>query len=154
MAVEGNIRGHLWDETLNDRHPGRLIFCLSVALCSHPPPAVTPPRLCFRQHPRVRHAACTCLGQMSDDFGPTFQRKFHAQVVPGLLCALEDSSTPRVQAQAGTSPESGARVPTPDSGAQEFCLSWHLCPPAAFFAVILVVSRSCSFHNFRSTSLV
>ncbi|KAF0306609.1 Importin-5 [Amphibalanus amphitrite] len=51
-------------------------------------------------HPRVRHAACTCLGQMSEDFGPAFQRKFHAQVVPGLLCALEDSSNPRVQAQA------------------------------------------------------
>ena len=62
------------------------------------------------QHPRVRHAACTCLGQMSEDFGPSFQRKFHAQVVPGLLCALEDSSTPRVQAQAGRTRGGGEAV--------------------------------------------
>lgn len=49
------------------------------------------------QHPRVRHAACNAVGQMSTDFAPIFEKKFHAQVVPGLLMVLDDSANPRVQ---------------------------------------------------------
>ncbi|EDW13655.1 importin-5 [Drosophila mojavensis] len=52
-------------------------------------------------HPRVRYAACNAIGQMSTDFAPTFEKKFHEQVVPGLLLLLEDEQNPRVQAHAG-----------------------------------------------------
>lgn len=31
-------------------------------------------------HPRVRYAACNAIGQMSTDFAPTFEKKFHSQV--------------------------------------------------------------------------
>uniref|UniRef100_A0A1A9WGS4 TOG domain-containing protein n=1 Tax=Glossina brevipalpis TaxID=37001 RepID=A0A1A9WGS4_9MUSC len=52
-------------------------------------------------HPRVRYAACNAIGQMSTDFAPMFERKFHDQVVPGLLSLLDDVQNPRVQAHAG-----------------------------------------------------
>ncbi|XP_063224188.1 importin-5 [Bacillus rossius redtenbacheri] len=53
------------------------------------------------QHPRVRYAACNAIGQMSTDFAPLFEKKFHAKVVPGLLMLLDDNENPRVQAHAG-----------------------------------------------------
>lgn len=49
-------------------------------------------------HPRVRYATCNALGQLSTDFGPTFQKKFHAKVVEGLLLIMDDNENPRVQA--------------------------------------------------------
>lgn len=52
-------------------------------------------------HPRVRYAACNAIGQMSTDFAPIFEKKFHEQVVPGLLSLLDDVQNPRVQAHAG-----------------------------------------------------
>ncbi|XP_034489294.1 importin-5 [Drosophila innubila] len=52
-------------------------------------------------NPRVRYAACNAIGQMSTDFAPNFEKKFHEQVVPGLLLLLEDEANPRVQAHAG-----------------------------------------------------
>ncbi|XP_068157334.1 importin-5 [Drosophila tropicalis] len=52
-------------------------------------------------HPRVRYAACNAIGQMSTDFAPTFEKKFHDQVIPGLLGLLDDVNNPRVQAHAG-----------------------------------------------------
>lgn len=52
-------------------------------------------------HPRVRYAACNAIGQMSTDFAPSFEKKFHASVVPGLLSLLRDIGNPRVQAHAG-----------------------------------------------------
>ncbi|XP_037940844.1 importin-5 [Teleopsis dalmanni] len=52
-------------------------------------------------HPRVRYAACNAIGQMSTDFAPTFEKKFHEQVIPGLLSLLDDVRHPRVQAHAG-----------------------------------------------------
>lgn len=52
-------------------------------------------------HPRVRYAACNAIGQMSTDFAPVFEKKFHAQVIPGLLALLGDVENPRVQAHAG-----------------------------------------------------
>ncbi|XKL61021.1 hypothetical protein PGB90_008078 [Kerria lacca] len=53
------------------------------------------------QHPRVRYAACNAIGQMSSDFAPTLQKKFHDKVVPALLNLLDDNLNPRVQAHAG-----------------------------------------------------
>jgi importin-5 len=53
------------------------------------------------QHPRVRYAACNAVGQMATDFAPTFEKKFHDKVVPGLLMVLDDNANPRVQAHAG-----------------------------------------------------
>ncbi|KAK9504651.1 hypothetical protein O3M35_010937 [Rhynocoris fuscipes] len=53
------------------------------------------------QHPRVRYAACNAIGQMSTDFAPSFEKKFHSKVIPGLLMVLEDDQNPRVQAHAG-----------------------------------------------------
>jgi len=52
-------------------------------------------------HPRVRYAACNAIGQMATDFAPTFQKKFHQDVVSGLLAVMDDTSNPRVQAHAG-----------------------------------------------------
>jgi len=53
------------------------------------------------EHPRVRHAACNALGQLSTDFPILFQKKFHARVMPGFLeLLLKDQSYPRVQAHA------------------------------------------------------
>lgn len=52
-------------------------------------------------HPRVRYAACNAIGQMSTDFAPIFEKKFHERVVPGLLMLLDDNANPRVQAHAG-----------------------------------------------------
>lgn len=52
-------------------------------------------------HPRVRFACCNAIGQMSTDFAPVFEKKFHARVIPGLLLLMEDSANPRVQAHAG-----------------------------------------------------
>ncbi|XP_070496261.1 importin-5 [Chironomus tepperi] len=52
-------------------------------------------------HPRVRYAACNAIGQMCTDFAPVFEKKFHAQVIPGLLNLLDDHANPRVQAHAG-----------------------------------------------------
>lgn len=52
-------------------------------------------------HPRVRYAACNAIGQMSTDFSPIFEKKFHEQVIPGLLSLLDDVQNPRVQAHAG-----------------------------------------------------
>lgn len=52
-------------------------------------------------HPRVRYASCNALGQMSTDFAPTFQNKFHDKVIPGLLLLLDDVENPQIQAHAG-----------------------------------------------------
>nr|CAG4651581.1 EOG090X00U8 [Triops cancriformis] len=52
-------------------------------------------------HPRVRYAACNAIGQMSTDFAPIFEKKFHERVVPGLLMLMDDNANPRVQAHAG-----------------------------------------------------
>jgi hypothetical protein len=38
---------------------------------------------------------------MATDFAPTFEKKFHDKVVPGLLMVLDDNANPRVQAHAG-----------------------------------------------------
>ncbi|EPB67358.1 HEAT repeat protein [Ancylostoma ceylanicum] len=53
-----------------------------------------------RTHPRVRHAACNAIGQMSSDFAPTLQKKCHEWVVPALMNAMMDSSCARVSAHA------------------------------------------------------
>ncbi len=50
---------------------------------------------------RVRYACCNAIGQMSTDFAPVFEKKFHARVVPGLLLLMDDTANPRVQAHAG-----------------------------------------------------
>lgn len=52
-------------------------------------------------HPRVRYAACNAIGQMATDFAPNFEKKYHEQVIPGLLTLLDDVANPRVQAHAG-----------------------------------------------------
>jgi importin-5 len=52
-------------------------------------------------HPRVRYAACNAIGQMATDFAPTFEKKYHESVIPGLLNLLDDVANPRVQAHAG-----------------------------------------------------
>lgn len=38
---------------------------------------------------------------MSADFAPTFEKKFHDKVIPGLLHVLDDDQNPRTQAHAG-----------------------------------------------------
>ncbi|KAL6068524.1 Importin-5 [Balamuthia mandrillaris] len=53
-------------------------------------------------HPRVRWAACNTIGQMSSDFGPTIQRKFHDKLIPALVQVMEDKDHPRVQSHAAS----------------------------------------------------
>lgn len=51
-------------------------------------------------HPKVRYAAANTAGQMSTDFGPKLQKKYHQQYVEGLASLLDDSSNPKVQNHA------------------------------------------------------
>jgi len=49
-------------------------------------------------HPRVRYAACNCVGQLSTDFAPELQTNHHHLVLTNLIPVMDDSSFPRVQA--------------------------------------------------------
>ncbi len=53
-------------------------------------------------HPRVRWAACNTAGQMSTDFGPTLQKKFHDKILPSLISLMDDKDNQRVQAHAAS----------------------------------------------------
>lgn len=46
-------------------------------------------------HPRVRWAAANTAGQMSSDFGPKFQRQFHADIIPQFVRLLGDNENPK-----------------------------------------------------------
>eukprot|EP01126_Amoeba_proteus_P036058 TRINITY_DN365_c0_g1_i1.p1 TRINITY_DN365_c0_g1~~TRINITY_DN365_c0_g1_i1.p1 ORF type:complete len:1122 (+),score=271.13 TRINITY_DN365_c0_g1_i1:75-3368(+) len=48
-------------------------------------------------HPRVRWAAANTAGQMSTDFGPHLQKKYHADFLPRFIHLLEDHQNPKVQ---------------------------------------------------------
>jgi len=50
------------------------------------------------EHPRVRWAAANTAGQMSTDFGPKFQKKYHSQIIPRFIKLMDDSTNPKVQA--------------------------------------------------------
>lgn len=52
------------------------------------------------EHPRVRWAALNALGQLAEDFRPTFQTKYHETVMPVLCRHLEDVNNPKVQSSA------------------------------------------------------
>ncbi len=51
-------------------------------------------------HPRVRFAACQCIGQMCTDFAPQLQAKHHERILSALIAVMDDSSNPRVQSHA------------------------------------------------------
>jgi hypothetical protein len=46
-------------------------------------PQLVPVMLPFLQdpHPRVRHAACNCVGQLSTDLSPEMQKMFHSEIL-------------------------------------------------------------------------
>lgn len=46
-------------------------------------------------HPKVRYAAANTAGQMSTDFGPKLQKKYHQQFVEGLAFLLDDAQNPK-----------------------------------------------------------
>lgn len=46
-------------------------------------------------HPKIRYAACHLIGQIADDLQPSFQIKFHSQVLPALLNKYSEE-VPRV----------------------------------------------------------
>ena len=50
-------------------------------------------------HPRVRWAGCNALGQMSTDFAPTMQEKYHQAVLRNIIPVL-DAPEPRIQSHA------------------------------------------------------
>ncbi|KAL1940497.1 hypothetical protein VTO73DRAFT_9069 [Trametes versicolor] len=50
-------------------------------------------------HPRVRYAACQCIGQLCTDLEEVVQEKFHEQIFAALIPALE-APEPRVHAHA------------------------------------------------------
>eukprot|EP01110_Echinostelium_bisporum_P009977 TRINITY_DN3465_c0_g1_i1.p1 TRINITY_DN3465_c0_g1~~TRINITY_DN3465_c0_g1_i1.p1 ORF type:complete len:1087 (+),score=415.45 TRINITY_DN3465_c0_g1_i1:159-3419(+) len=51
-------------------------------------------------HPRVRWAACNCIGQMSTDFSPEIQTQFHQMIIPALTAVMDDAANIRVQAHS------------------------------------------------------
>lgn len=51
-------------------------------------------------HPKIKHAACNCIGQMATDFQPSFQEKFHQPIMNKLIILFSTSDNPRVQAHA------------------------------------------------------
>ncbi|PVV04701.1 hypothetical protein BB560_000793 [Smittium megazygosporum] len=51
-------------------------------------------------HPRVRYASCHAIGQLSTDFSPTIQDKYHSVILQHLIPAMDDVQFPRVQAHA------------------------------------------------------
>lgn len=65
-------------------------------------------------HPRVRWAACNTAGQMSTDFTPQLQNKFHAQVLPALIGLMDDAANPRVQSHAASAVINFCEGCTPD----------------------------------------
>ncbi|KDR69484.1 hypothetical protein GALMADRAFT_128597 [Galerina marginata CBS 339.88] len=52
-------------------------------------------------HPRVRYAACQCIGQLCTDLEEIIQQRFHQQLFAVLIPALEDPE-PRVHAHAAS----------------------------------------------------
>uniref|UniRef100_A0A8H7Y6G7 TOG domain-containing protein n=1 Tax=Psilocybe cubensis TaxID=181762 RepID=A0A8H7Y6G7_PSICU len=52
-------------------------------------------------HPRVRYAACQCIGQLCTDLEEIIQHRFHRQLFAVLIPALEDPE-PRVHAHAAS----------------------------------------------------
>lgn len=65
-------------------------------------------------HPRVRWAACNTIGQMSTDFGPEVQNKFHTQILPALAAVMDDKDNPRVQSHAASALINFAEHCTPE----------------------------------------
>ncbi|KAJ3252760.1 hypothetical protein HDU77_004937 [Chytriomyces hyalinus] len=51
-------------------------------------------------HPRVRFAACNCVGQMCTDFAPTFQSEYNDVILTNLVPLMDDAANPRVQAHS------------------------------------------------------
>ena len=51
------------------------------------------------QHPKIRHAAFACIGQLSEDFTEAFTSNHHAVVIPVLLQGVKDA-VPRVKSGA------------------------------------------------------
>ncbi|KAI9345625.1 armadillo-type protein [Obelidium mucronatum] len=51
-------------------------------------------------HPRVRFAACNCVGQMCTDFAPTFQSEYNDIILSNLVPLMDDSANPRVQSHS------------------------------------------------------
>ena len=50
-------------------------------------------------HPRVRWAGCNALGQMSTDFAPVMEQKYHQVILTNIIPVLS-SPEPRVQSHA------------------------------------------------------
>ena len=65
-------------------------------------PSLVPTMLPFLQdpHPRVRHAACNCVGQLSTDLAPEMQKLFHSEILRSLVPTLDDKVC-RVRTHAG-----------------------------------------------------
>ncbi|KAJ3373733.1 hypothetical protein HDU84_000973, partial [Entophlyctis sp. JEL0112] len=51
-------------------------------------------------HPRVRFAACNCVGQMCTDFAPSFQSDYNDVILSNLVPLMDDTANPRVQSHA------------------------------------------------------
>ena len=50
-------------------------------------------------NPKIRYASLHCIGQLADDMPNDFQKMFHADAMPAMITALDDS-VPRVQSHA------------------------------------------------------
>ena len=60
----------------------------------------------------LRYACCNAIGQMSTDFAPVFEKKFHARVIPGRLLAVNAFSLSLFLLLICFPP----RTPSPDDG--------------------------------------
>ncbi|KAL1450070.1 hypothetical protein WDU94_002525 [Cyamophila willieti] len=81
-------------------------------------------------HPRVRYAACNALGQMSTDFAPVFQTKYHDKVIPGLLMELLAKGTKLVLEQVVTTIASVA-----DTSEEQFTRYYDELMPALKYII-------------------
>lgn len=114
------IPGFLADQDWKQRHTALMCISIIGEGCSK---TITPilgqivtnvVKYSQDPHPRVRWAACNALGQMSSDFGPDFQEKFHAQTLPTLINVMGDKSNPRVQSHSAAAVINFCEYATPD----------------------------------------
>eukprot|EP01097_Dermamoeba_algensis_P002108 TRINITY_DN1837_c0_g3_i1.p1 TRINITY_DN1837_c0_g3~~TRINITY_DN1837_c0_g3_i1.p1 ORF type:complete len:1076 (-),score=326.43 TRINITY_DN1837_c0_g3_i1:39-3266(-) len=104
--VFGLIQNLLASPQWQHRHGALMSISVTGEGCfdylkNHLPDVINVLGKCFADpHPRVRWAACNTAGQMATDFGPLFQKKFHAQIIPALAAIMDDKSFPKVQAHA------------------------------------------------------
>lgn len=89
--IVNNISNMLANENWKQRHAALMAISAAGEGCHKQMEAMLDSimqavlRYLIDPHPRVRYAACNAIGQMSTDFSPIFEKKFHEQVILEVL---------------------------------------------------------------------